>query len=48
MVDEGPDVGTEELLRLIFFHVLELQLRELLQPSEAVMKRNADIRKIIP
>ncbi|UYV69165.1 hypothetical protein LAZ67_6002625 [Cordylochernes scorpioides] len=29
-VDEGPDVGNEELLRLVFLHVLELQLRELL------------------
>ena len=48
MVDERPDVGTKELLRLIFFHVLELQLRELLQQSKAVMKRNADIRMIIP
>lgn len=28
--DQGPDVGDEEILRLVFLHILELELRELL------------------
>ena len=34
MEDEGPDVGTEELLRRVLLHVLEAQLRELLRAAE--------------
>ena len=29
--DEGPDIGHEEVLRLLFLNVLELQVWELLQ-----------------
>ena len=28
--DQGPDVGDEEVLRLVFLHILELQLWKLL------------------
>lgn len=28
--DQGPDVGDEEILRLVFFHVFKLELRKLL------------------
>lgn len=28
--DQGPDVGDEEIFRLVFLHILELQLRKLL------------------
>lgn len=31
LVDEGPDVGDEELLRALVLHVLELELGELLE-----------------
>jgi len=31
VVDQGPNVGDEELLGLLLLHVLELQLGELLQ-----------------
>ena len=33
VVDEGPHVGAEELLRLLLLHVLELQVRELLHTA---------------
>ena len=45
MVDEGPDVGAEELLGLILLHVLKLQVGELLQTArkgERVIARNTD------
>lgn len=28
--DQGPDVGDEEILRLVFFHIFKLELRKLL------------------
>lgn len=32
--DQGPDVRDEEILRLVFLHVLELELRKLLLGQE--------------
>lgn len=34
VVDQGPDVGDEKLLRGFLLHVLELQLREFLHKPE--------------
>lgn len=36
VVDQGPNVGDEELLRLLLLHVLELQLGEFLQRESRV------------
>lgn len=36
VVDQGPNVGDEELLGLLLLHVLELQLGELLQRESKV------------
>lgn len=38
--DQGPDVGDEEILRLVFLHVLKLELGELLFAQKQKEERN--------